>query len=432
MLEQNAGRLYRDYFVGHERRLGTSTWTSYALTSHHSEGMRERFQTCVGESAAEKLKEEARTELRDEPEETRESVANIAYQYSARDLGRFLNLPGTSTSDAVRTAVREHGILDFLKQIAEGRCEDVTLEQFRGGASEANSWENNKQYLKGRFLASGPGNHEWIPRSLIMAVVERAANSANEALQGVKWIDLQFQLTSPTNLIIFSPHRQAAQAIIEEMGEEARQLGERMLEWARHIESVIRGIPDRVARGEEIVASEFRFQGHVGALSRRCENGRSGSQHDGQNFWHQALRNCFVTARSMGEVIGNIRRFAELCVWDGELPETYADAQVQEASEGDREGQPTVSIEGVLSQIRWDYAIRRLEEPDLSGVSEEDRNRIGVNYATMMGRIAAAREMAEGQTIEINNLQEYSSMQKINRDVIISTIDTVARMFSGR
>jgi hypothetical protein len=101
---------------------------------------------------------------------------------------------------AIKTA---GGMVPFMKDMAAG--------QTIGGIDEAKfeqMWNvsADEAWLKDKFRAVDPSMHEWIPSNEVEAIVQKAKTAPG----GASWIDLQNELRSPTNQVIFEPAKSSS------------------------------------------------------------------------------------------------------------------------------------------------------------------------------------------------------------------------------
>jgi hypothetical protein len=101
---------------------------------------------------------------------------------------------------AIKTA---GGMVPFMKDMAAGKTiggiDEAKFEQmWNVSADEA--------WLKDKFRAVDPSMHEWIPSNEVEAVVQKAKTAPG----GASWIDLQNELRSPTNQVIFEPSKSSS------------------------------------------------------------------------------------------------------------------------------------------------------------------------------------------------------------------------------
>ncbi len=101
---------------------------------------------------------------------------------------------------AIKTA---GGMVPFMKDMAAGK----TI----GGINEAKfeqMWNvsADEAWLKDKFRAVDPSMHEWIPSNEVEAIVQKAKTAPG----GASWIDLQNELRSPTNQVIFEPSKSSS------------------------------------------------------------------------------------------------------------------------------------------------------------------------------------------------------------------------------
>ena len=162
------------------------------------------------------------------------------------------------------------GIVAFMKAMAAGKTIDgINEEKF------VQLWNTSadEAWLKDKFRAADDGMHEWIPSNQIEAVVEKAKTSK----EGATWVDLQNELRSPTNTVIFGPKEGIA-------------------------------APD----GKGLL-----LQGHVGALYLKGV-----MQTKKEAEFHDQLRAAFAAAKDIGDCVDKLKLVMLNWMWTGEkLPQ---------------------------------------------------------------------------------------------------------------
>lgn len=161
-----------------------------------------------------------------------------------------------------------NGMIGFLETIAKGGTV--------GGIDEAafvTMWNSSadEAWLKDKFRAVMPGDHEWIPSNEIAEVVQKA--KADPA--GVAWVDLQNELRSTTNTVIFN---------------EAHSKQD---------------------------ASYTYLQGHVGALYLET-NGKGIMQTVREAEFHDDLRAAFKGAANLPQAIDMLQAVMVTWMWQGD------------------------------------------------------------------------------------------------------------------
>jgi hypothetical protein len=153
-----------------------------------------------------------------------------------------------------------------MKAMAAGKTIDgINEEKF------VQLWNTSadEAWLKDKFRAADPGKHEWIPSNQIEAVTEKAKKSP----EGARWVDLQNELRSPTNQVIFG----AKQAI---------------------------DAPD----GQGLL-----LQGHVGALYL---NGVMQTKQEAA--FHDELRAAFAAGKDIGDCVDKLKLVMLDWMWKGD------------------------------------------------------------------------------------------------------------------
>jgi len=213
-------------------------------------------------------------------------IVDLARQYDLHSLGDFTPPPITDY-DTLQAEVNSVGIINFMKGMAQHGAVGKITRQKLGvlwDQTEPKNWL--KAQLRG---AVDYPPHEWIPSNMILAVIDRAANLAQFS-EGVKWIDLQHELRSNTNWVIFKP-----------------SFGKQPVAY----------------QGKEYVV----LQGHTGALYL------DGSpQHTGQGPFHDDLRGAFEHATNTANCATRIEGVYNKWVWNGERPALPIHPQLTDGS----------------------------------------------------------------------------------------------------
>jgi hypothetical protein len=161
------------------------------------------------------------------------------------------------------------GMIGFLETIANGGIV--------GGIDEAKfvtMWNNSadEAWLKDRFRAVSPGDHEWIPSNQIEEITVKAKGTSEKASD---WVDLQNELRSPTPSVIFN---------------EAHSKQD---------------------------ANNTYLQAHVGALYLE-ENGKPVMQTVREAEFHDDLRQAFAAAANIPQAIDMLQAVMVMWMWKGE------------------------------------------------------------------------------------------------------------------
>jgi hypothetical protein len=136
-----------------------------------------------------------------------EAVGAHHHIHDFDDLGSRVDRPAELVQAAINSS---GGIVPFLHSMAAGRAvgrvDRAMFYQVFNDTSGSEMIGNStpRDWLKATFRAVRPGTHEWIPTSMIDHVVSRAAQ-ASDLVEGAKWIDLQNNLRTETQWVIFKP-----------------------------------------------------------------------------------------------------------------------------------------------------------------------------------------------------------------------------------
>ena len=167
---------------------------------------------------------------------------------------------------AIKTA---GGMVPFMKDMAAGKTiagvnEAAFVKMWNVSADEA--------WLKDKFRAVSPSMHEWIPSNQVEAVVEKAKTAPG----GPAWIDLQNELRSPTNQVIFSPAKSSHD--VDEAGKDSLVL-----------------------------------HGHVGAIYLRGV-----MQTKDEAKFHDELRAAFASTTDLGKAVDLLKAVMVEWMWKGD------------------------------------------------------------------------------------------------------------------
>jgi hypothetical protein len=171
------------------------------------------------------------------------------------------------------------GMVPFMKDMAAGK----TI----GGVDEAKfeqMWNSSadEAWLKDKFRAVSPSMHEWIPSNEVEAVVEKA----KAAPGGASWIDLQNELRSPTNQVIFAPAKSSSMS------------------------------PE----------GTLVLRGHVGAIYL---NGVMQTVDEAK--FHDELRAAFTAAKDIGNAVDMLKAVMVEWMWEGDALPKPLDPNLQDS-----------------------------------------------------------------------------------------------------
>jgi hypothetical protein len=131
---------------------------------------------------------------------TDDEIEGLAPELHALFIARLTAAIDPTLVAAIKTA---GGMVPFMKDMAAGKTiggiDEPKFEQmWNVSADEA--------WLKDKFRAVDPSMHEWIPSNEVEAIVQKAKTAPG----GASWIDLQNELRSPTNQVIFEPAKSSS------------------------------------------------------------------------------------------------------------------------------------------------------------------------------------------------------------------------------
>lgn len=186
----------------------TKAFGEYALVTGRPQpphDVKEKFHDALGQRVVARLKAAA-TQKTAGDSDLKAKIDAIAFHAERNGYGRFDPWLGVHVDVRLKSAVAttRNDVLLFLKAIIVRVVTPLDHEMFiqiwRDGG-ETVTW------FKDRLRAKKPGHHEWIPLSLVGAVVERAVGSAGpddtSRTLAVKWIDALHLLRSPTSEVFW-------------------------------------------------------------------------------------------------------------------------------------------------------------------------------------------------------------------------------------
>lgn len=143
-----------------------------------------------------------------------EALAAIGDTAAKETLGRIRLLSATDgtlenpfrqpVEILVKGMFKGGGFMNVLETLVQGPVAGVSYPEFVAGVGANPS---TRKWLKDELLDLKPGHHEWLPRSLILPVMARAAelSAKKDFVNAVGWVRLLDSLRSPTNSVIFKP-----------------------------------------------------------------------------------------------------------------------------------------------------------------------------------------------------------------------------------
>ena len=225
---------------------------------------------------------------------------------SPNNFGQFKDSNSEEVDPDLEAALKSNKIVSFMKEMATNKQSGkVDLKRFK----ELWNIQVNKDFLKEKFRAADSNKHEWLPSNMIGDVVNRAADP-NTWLDGVKWIDFQHEVRTPTKYLVFKPSY-VSDTLEEKLG--------------------------------KITKTYIVLQGHAGAVYIKKKD-KNVPQTTGQPDWHNKLREKFESSNSCKVLLDKIEKHFQDTIWDGgNLPANIYDGH------HDSNGNP-LSIKTLVSQ----------------------------------------------------------------------------------
>ncbi|WP_415957211.1 phage tail protein [Streptomyces sp. 021-4] len=190
--------------------------------------------------------------------------------------------------DVIRAAMNSAGIIDFLKKMADNKSVPVEVDGTKYVVDMAffeGAWSDKEvqRAVSSKYRRAVDGNHEWLPSKYILDVTKRARDYTD----GAKWIDVQHNLRSETQRLVFFPSKST-----RETKENGRKYS----------------VP----------------QGHVGAVyftgvigSRSYTNGAMVKHGSSNGKFHTALNSAFTGSGSVNDAVQSLRSVMTDWIWDG-------------------------------------------------------------------------------------------------------------------
>ncbi len=192
------------YFEERNRTGGaeSETFATYALVRRASP-VRAPFFRSLGNRFAAQLRSDGVAALAGTGNsELLTRVRAIRYQASDANYGRFTPWPDSGVSVLVEsTVLAGGGIVPTLRAFAAGSpVGGVTGPEF---VAELGKSSETRQWASGQLREAVPGQHEWIPVSLLYDVLSRYLLTPEGLKSASGWISLLETLRSPTDAVIF-------------------------------------------------------------------------------------------------------------------------------------------------------------------------------------------------------------------------------------
>jgi len=285
------------------RQASSGTFYAHAFQNVPADpphSVRDWFVEALGNASAQVLRETGLAEVSEEDNAAlRTTIGQIAFQMSGGRWGTFTPWPEDTVNPLVRDAVDDAGdIIEFLRAMVSGSAGGLTWAQF---LAVWNTSPATKNWVKGRFRAEAPANHEWIPTGFIPQVIDAAmAVLAQSTLQeALRWITAHTTLRSPTNYVL------------------------------HHL--TITSVPaPRGVRGDRGMVTTVEASGHVGAFREEADPTRTTGTVGTEDF-HEWLRTEFAANSGAGPLayINYLQGQLSTHVWDGNVANVPADALSQ-------------------------------------------------------------------------------------------------------
>ncbi len=211
----------------------------------------------------------------------RSPVSTIASAFRAKFATE--SLPDETLVEAVQD---RGGVVQFMQAVSDaGGAGTITWAEFESnlwGPVGANSPAHraNRKYLKARFRAVNPGNHEWIPTNMIGEVVERSTTAGGAATWN-EWVTMHTAMRTDTGWIIFKPSV------------------------ATYAATPLAG------------PAQTALVGHPGALNYESSPGRVTPLQSDPNHFHEQLREAFRAGTTPRAVVEEMETIASGLIWRG-------------------------------------------------------------------------------------------------------------------
>jgi hypothetical protein len=178
-------------------------FTAYALQdagAGHS--VRNAFLHSLGSRVAARLRADAFASVgATASDETLARIRRLNYVSGAGD-GTFSNPFPQPVEILVKGMVANADFMNVLETLVQAPVQGVSYDEF---AAAVGASPTTRQWLKEELRQVQLGQHEWLPRSLIMQVLAHAADlqARGDVTNAVGWVRLLGSLRSPTNSVIF-------------------------------------------------------------------------------------------------------------------------------------------------------------------------------------------------------------------------------------
>ncbi|MGH3362355.1 MAG: phage tail protein, partial [Nocardioides sp.] len=164
--------------------------------------VRAAFLTGMGRRVATQLRAEAFAGLSaTAPDELLARIRTIAYAPDS-DLGGFSHPFQSPVEVLVKGLFAGADFMTVLESIVQGPVNGVSFPEL---AAAVQASDSSYKWMKEELRRVQLGQHEWIPRSIMMEVLELAADlhSRGDTVRAIGWVRLLGSLRSPTNSVIF-------------------------------------------------------------------------------------------------------------------------------------------------------------------------------------------------------------------------------------
>jgi hypothetical protein len=274
------------YFKRADHPIPSPQFTAFAFEDPGAgHPVRAAFLNGMGRRVAAKMRGDALRALAETAaDELLAAIPSITFTADL-DIGTFTHPFHAPLEVLVKGLFAGADFIAVLEAIVQGPVSGVSFAELKVAVQgRRSSYEWMKEELRRVQL----GQHEWIPRSTMMKVLEFAADlhSQGDTLGAVGWVRLLGSLRSPTNAVIFKL-RFLPVTVIRAPGDVA----ERQIPDAKAHAGAAYFDPDR-----QRIQSTFRAEGLVTRGRRRGElkRGVGGGITEGTSTFHDALEKFFT------------------------------------------------------------------------------------------------------------------------------------------
>jgi len=269
------------YFERSEHPIPSPQFAAFALEEPGAgHPVRNAFMSSMGRRVAAQMRGEALASLAaTAPDELLARIRAIAYTPDT-GLGAFRHPFQSPVEVLVKGVFAGADFMTVLESIVQGPVNGVSFAELAAAVQASRS---SYEWMKEELRRVQLGQHEWIPRSMMMRVLELAVDlhSRGDTVSAIGWVRLLGSLRSPTNSVIFRL-RFTSVSVVRGPGDVTE----------RQLPSVTAhaGAASYDPAGERIQPT-FRAEG----LTRdgNLRRGRGGGLTQGTGSFHEALRTFF-------------------------------------------------------------------------------------------------------------------------------------------